>query len=260
MPYAERDGLRLHYDHRGAGAHELVFVHGWCCDDGFWDPQVTHFAPTCGVTTIDLRGCGRSSRPPDGYDIPTLADDLAWLCQAAGIERPVVVGHSLGGMISVELAARWPSLTRAVIGVDPGPIDYTPVSRQAFTALAAALAGPDGAAAHRAYIEEIPGPFASDELRSHIVETMCGAPLEVATAVIRGVVDWNGAGALALCDRIPILIIRSGASSTDEPTRLRTLKPDVQFGVTVGAGHFNHLEVPEQVNAMIERFLAYFVP
>ena len=38
--------------------------------------------------------------------------------------------------------------------------------------------------------------------------------------------------------------------------RLRKIKPDIELGVTVGAGHFHQLEVPEQVNAMIERFLA----
>jgi pimeloyl-ACP methyl ester carboxylesterase len=55
---------------------------------------------------------------------------------------------------------------------------------------------------------------------------------------------------------MPVLVLRSYASPRDEPTRLRQLKADVELGVTVGAGHFHQLEVPEQVNAMIERFLA----
>jgi pimeloyl-ACP methyl ester carboxylesterase len=78
-------------------------------------------------------------------------------------------------------------------------------------------------------------------------------------AVIHGVVRWNGVGALALCEGIPTLVLRSGVGSTNEIARLRALKPDLEYGVTVGAGHFHHLEVPEQVNAMLERFL-YFVP
>jgi pimeloyl-ACP methyl ester carboxylesterase len=255
MPFAELGELKLHYERAGAGDRELLFVPGWCCDTSAFEPQFEHFAATCRVTAVDLRGCGRSSQPDDGYDIPSLADDVARLCRALGIERPIVIGHSLGGMIGVELAARWPSLTRAVIGVDPGPIDYLPATRLGFAAFADALDGPDGEAVRRNYVAEIPGATMRGELAGRIVETMCAVPLEIARAVIRGVAEWNGEGALWLCSGVPILVIRAHASSTDEIGRLRRLKPDLQIGITVGAGHFNQLEVPDQVNAMIERFL-----
>ncbi|HET8529006.1 MAG TPA: alpha/beta hydrolase [Gaiellaceae bacterium] len=97
MPFVERDGLRLHYERGGAGATELLFVHGWCCDHGFWEPQLAYFSRTCRTTTFDLRGCGRSSRPDDGYDIPSLADDAAWLCGELGIESPIVVSTASAG-------------------------------------------------------------------------------------------------------------------------------------------------------------------
>jgi pimeloyl-ACP methyl ester carboxylesterase len=45
----------------------------------------------------ELRLYGSSDRPEDGYDVASLADDLAWLCNEIGISRPVVIGHSLGG-------------------------------------------------------------------------------------------------------------------------------------------------------------------
>jgi pimeloyl-ACP methyl ester carboxylesterase len=255
MPFVERDGLRFFYEREGSGTTELVFVPGWCCDGSAFAPQFEHFKTSCTVTTIDLRGCGQTSRPDDGYDIPSLADDVAHVCGELGIERAVFVGHSLGGMIGVELGARWPSLTRAVVCVDPGPISFTDESRATFDAFAAAMAGPDGDRARRAYVESIPGPTVDDALSGRIVEMMCAVPLPVARAVVERLTSWNGAGALALCD-MPVLVLRSYASPRDEPTRLRQLKADVELGVTVGAGHFHQLEVPEQVNAMIERFLA----
>src|SRR5687767_13342893 len=104
MPYTERDRPRLYYEQAGSGAHPFVFVHGWCCDSTFFAPQYDHFKASHSVTTLDLRGCGKSDRPEDGYDIPTLADDVASLCDELGISKPVVVGHSLGGMIGIELA------------------------------------------------------------------------------------------------------------------------------------------------------------
>lgn len=126
MPYAQLDGLRLFYEQAGSGDPNLLFVHGWCCDREAFKPQFEHFAQTHAVTTLDLRGCGESDGPDGGYTIPDFADDLARFCAVAGIEKPVIVGHSLGGMIAVELGARYSSLPSALVLVDPGPIDPLP--------------------------------------------------------------------------------------------------------------------------------------
>jgi pimeloyl-ACP methyl ester carboxylesterase len=150
MPYAERDGLTLYYERDGSGP-ELVFVPGCCCDHTFFEPQFDHFKRTHTVTALALRGCGRSSSPPDGYDIPTLADDIAWFCADVGIEKPVVIGHSLGGMIVIELGARHPFLPRALVADDPGPsIPQTlravsiPVSRKSWAGRRVRMCGEHG--------------------------------------------------------------------------------------------------------------------
>ena len=81
-------------------------------------------------------------------------------------------------------------------------------------------------------------------------------PLQaVAAAVIRGVSEWNGREPLARCI-VPVLLLRTDLGTDPDALRLLEIKPDLEVGITVGAGHFHQLEVPEQVNAMIERFLA----
>jgi pimeloyl-ACP methyl ester carboxylesterase len=253
MPYAELGAVRLYYEQAGSGGRELLFVHGWCCDRTAFGPQFDHFARGHSVAALDLRGCGRSDQPEDGYTIPELADDLAQFCAVVGIDSPVVIGHSLGGMIGVELAARYPSLPRALVLVDPGPIDPLPKTVKLFSSLAEQLEGPSGEDVRRHYVEDM---GAGDEnLARWITELMCAAHLPTAAAVIRGVVAWNGVGALGLC-AVPTLLLRSAFGVDADAIRLLAIKPDLQVGVTVGAGHFHHLEVPDQVNAMIERFLA----
>jgi pimeloyl-ACP methyl ester carboxylesterase len=252
MPYAELDGLSLYYERAGSGEPELLFVHGWCCDRTAFRPQFDHFARTHAVTTLDLRGCGRSDCPAKGYSIPDFADDVARFCADVRIEKPVVVGHSLGGMIGVELAARHPSMPGALVLVDPGPIDPLPDTVEFFKGFVQELEGPGGEDVRRLYVQDM---GARDEkLARWIEELMCAVPLPIAAAVIRGVTEWDGVGAFALCS-VPMLLLRCRLDEHTDVLRLRAVKPDLAVGITVGAGHFHHLEVPEQVNAMIERFL-----
>jgi pimeloyl-ACP methyl ester carboxylesterase len=172
MPYAQRDDHRLYYEREGSGDPELIFVHGWCCDRTFFEPQFDHFKSFCTVTTFDLRGCGSSSSPEEGYDVHGLADDLAWLCAEIGMSRPIVLGHSLGAMIAIELAARHPSLPRAVVAVDPGPINPLPETVAIFEGFAAELAGPAGEAVRRAWVEATAASTAAAGLRQKIVQAM----------------------------------------------------------------------------------------
>jgi pimeloyl-ACP methyl ester carboxylesterase len=253
VPYAELDGLRLYYERAGSGGPEVLFVHGWCCDRTAFQPQFDHFGQTYTVTALDLRGCGQSDRPEKGYSIPDFADDLERFCAEVAIAKPVVVGHSLGGMIGVELAARHPSVPRALVLVDPGPIDPLPETVKFFSSFAEQLEGPSGEDVRRAYVHDMGAR--DEELALWIADLMCAVPLPIATAVIRGVTAWNGVGALALCT-VPTLLLRSTLGAVPDAIRLRVIKPDLEVGITVGAGHFHQLEVPEQVNAMIERFLA----
>ena len=73
---------------------------------------------------MDLRGHGESDKPDQDYTINGFVDDVAWLCGKIGLEKPVVIGHSMGGVIGMNLARKHPELaTRAR---DGGLAGHTP--------------------------------------------------------------------------------------------------------------------------------------
>lgn len=123
---------------------------------------------------------------------------------------------------------------------------------KSFSAFAEQLEGPSGEDVRRVYVQDM---GARDEgLSRWIADLMCAIPLPIAAAIIRGLNAWNGVVALALCT-VPTLLLLSTLDEDAEALRLRAIKPDLEVGITVGAGHFHQLEVPEQVNAKINRFV-----
>jgi pimeloyl-ACP methyl ester carboxylesterase len=102
-------------------AAPFLLVHGLASNARLWDGVAERLAERGHpAVSVDLRGHGRSSKPEGPYEVPTVADDLAALIEALGLDRPVVAGQSWGGNVVLELAARHPALVRGIACVDGG--------------------------------------------------------------------------------------------------------------------------------------------
>ncbi len=120
MSDAEINGIQLYYEVLGSGA-PLVFVHGLGSSAHDWAAQVPAFTSNRQVITMDLRGHGRSQRPAGPYSTQMLAKDVADLLQTLKTGPVDLVGLSLGGMVSLQLAADYPTLVRRLVVVNSGP-------------------------------------------------------------------------------------------------------------------------------------------
>lgn len=118
-----RDGVRLNLVNHGEGAPEVILVHGLASNARLWDGVGGRLADAgLASLAVDLRGHGESDRPDDGYDMETVADDVADVVRAVADGPVVLAGQSWGGNVVVECAARHPDLVRALVGVDGGLI------------------------------------------------------------------------------------------------------------------------------------------
>jgi pimeloyl-ACP methyl ester carboxylesterase len=253
MPHLTRDGVKLYYEEAGAGDPAMVFVHGWCCDRTHHAPQVAHFSPRHRCISVDLRGHGLSDVPPDGYTISGFADDVAWICGQLGLKKPIIVGHSMGGAVVLSIAARHPDLPRAIVMLDGAifPPDTLAATKDAVSAVfhTDRYRDPLGAIFNGMFM-------ASDDpaLKERLVAAALAMPQHVAAAEWDAMWSNDYAGAAAAC-KVPALYVGSHAPVADV-AKLRAAMPNAIIAQTVGAGHFHQLEVPEQINPMIERFLA----
>ena len=107
------DSAQIHYEfggHSQVGHPVLVFCYGMMCSDLHWSHQVRHFRRRYAVLTLDYRGHQKSPAPHDltTLNLPQFAQDTAQLLEHLAIERAVVIGHSMGVNVALEIARRFP--------------------------------------------------------------------------------------------------------------------------------------------------------
>lgn len=247
----------LAFDDTGGDGPPVVLLHGWCCDRTALAPQRAAFAARHRVISVDLPGHGASAGGARDYGFAAQAAEVAALCTRLALAPAVLIGHSMGGSVAIELAANHPALVRAVVALD-NSILPTPAMRQAWTDLLARLDDDDYQDAARAAFERIYFlPFDDPSRRAALVAAMSAAPLATMRGALQGIIAWDGARAVAAL-RAPLLYISSSAPHCDL-VRVAELCPRLITAQVAAAGHFIQLEVPEQVNAMIERFLRVVV-
>jgi pimeloyl-ACP methyl ester carboxylesterase len=161
----------------------------------------------------------------------------------------------MGGSVSIALASARPDIVRGVVLVD-SPLVWPPDIQPALRQGAEMMAGPDGDATRRGLINSF---FIEDddaERSAAIAEQMMRTPSHVASSAFFSIASWDLTAAAAQV-KAPVLAIMAGTMplSIDEHFPAGVVD-SLWIGRTVGAGHYIQLEVPEQVNAMIDRFLA----
>jgi pimeloyl-ACP methyl ester carboxylesterase len=111
------NGVRLHYVRAGKG-EPVVLLHGWPQTWYMWRKIIPALAQRYTVIAPDLRGFGESSKPIDGYDKRTVAEDIHQLVRGLGFEKAFVVGHDLGGPTAYAWACAHPEEVRRLVLLD----------------------------------------------------------------------------------------------------------------------------------------------
>jgi pimeloyl-ACP methyl ester carboxylesterase len=123
MPTLKVNGTEIYFERHGDAGDPIVFVHGYTGSVEDWTDQVAAFAPTHRVLMIDHRGHGRSHAPVEesAYAVGLMADDVEAIADEAGFLRYHLVGHSMGGAVSQEIALRSPHRLLSLTLEDTGP-------------------------------------------------------------------------------------------------------------------------------------------
>ena len=107
MEKVKVNGIQIAYNRKGTGK-PLVLVHGYPLDHTIWDEVVPLLENDFDIILPDLRGFGQSDVVESQYKIVDMAADIAGLLDHLGIEKAAIVGHSMGGYVSLAFASAYP--------------------------------------------------------------------------------------------------------------------------------------------------------
>jgi pimeloyl-ACP methyl ester carboxylesterase len=119
MKCTHTNGLQTRYFVAGHGP-DVLFLHGWAASGRMWLRSLFALRREFRAWAIDLGGFGDSDNPVEsGYTLELYSDQVAGFCAEMGIQPAVVVGHSIGGRVALDLALRYPHLAQSVVAVSP---------------------------------------------------------------------------------------------------------------------------------------------
>jgi pimeloyl-ACP methyl ester carboxylesterase len=122
----KHDGVIFHYDIAGEGEKHVMLQHGLSDFALCWGNMISDLSRNSyKIIMMDARGHGRSGKPDYGYNLDTMTGDMVAFVRYLNLNKPVIIGHSLGASMTARAAAAFPDELRATILIDPVFSDFS---------------------------------------------------------------------------------------------------------------------------------------
>ncbi len=255
-----RDG-RFGYEAAGdPAAPPLVFLHGIGGAARGWRGQLEAFGDRYRAVAWDMPGYGGSAALA-GVSIATLADALQDFLQAVGAAKPVLVGHSIGGMIVQQLLAKNPSIARAVVLAQTSPAFGKADGDWQKEFIEARLGpldrGETMASLAPRLVKELVGDNPDVSGMELARDCMAAVPEASYRAMVTALLGFDQRAALKNI-AVPTLVL-SGSKDRNAPApmmaKMATYIPSATYVEIEGAGHLVNLECPAAFNAALDSLL-----
>ena len=227
----------------------VVLVHSLAGTAQQWSEQLRHLRQSRRAVAFDFRGHGRSDAPKNGdYTIAGMAADIAATVDSLGLDRFVLVGHSMGGGAALVYAGMHPERVLGLMLIDPiGDGKQIPAA-EATSFLTGLESDYDNAS--QAYWTSIAGPDSA--IRERLLSDLKSTPKATVTRVLREVMKFDPDPALARYSGPKLSIV---TPHNDMAFSLHRLGKGFPHQVVEGTGHWIQLDKPKVVNAALDEFL-----
>lgn len=272
MPRIETNGINTYYEEYGTGP-PIVVLHGATADHQVWAEQLQPFTDEYRIILYDLRGHGHTGGSDEQrYTVETYVTDLADFIETLGLDHPVILGHSWGGMIGYRFAAEYPDHLAGLITVGSSTSHLASkrewLFKVAVVRLVTPLMGNERLmkgfqwAQTKVFGEEASGDMdVQERLRqAHDCKDADGEP-EIATnervKIMRAVRDYYSSTYSLDFSTTPVLMLYGEHEPMidNHADYLEANLANCESIEVPGAGHNAHLDDPEFIRTQIREFL-----
>jgi pimeloyl-ACP methyl ester carboxylesterase len=250
--YAKLDTTKIHYVSEGKGKDAIVLVHGWGCRLTHWRDQIPELSKRARVLALDLPGHGESDKPDIKYDMDLFAAAIDAVMKDAGVDRAVLVGHSMGTPVVRQFYRKYPQKTLALVIVDGGLRPFgTKEQREQFMA---PLRGPG----YKEVLTNM-GAAMTATLSAADKERIRASFALVPQSVLVSAMEAMAEDSLYATDKINVPVLAILAKSpywpADTEQFLRGLAPDLDYQMWDGVSHFLFMDKPKEFNGAVIAFV-----
>lgn len=250
--YLEVDGIQTYYEEAGEG-RPLVCFHAACQDTLMYRHVLDQLSDEFRVIAVDALAHGKSGEPPEG-PFSTITQHAAFnekFINALNLDRPAILGCSMGGNLVLEMGARKPDAYGAIISAEGA--DFTPTLSE-FILDMLLLNGPQILECYGASLTGKRTPPARAE---EVIWQLRRAPPEVMRNDLQGYAGFDMRKRVPDI-RTPVLLIRGEDDwlvLQDQVEATASRIPDVSIKILKGTGHYPMIENPVEFNALVKKFL-----
>jgi len=265
MPKAQSNGIEIYYEIHGEG-QPLVLISGLGYSSWQWHKMVPLLAEHFQVIVFDNRGVGQSDKPAGPYVAQMLAADTIGLLDALGIDKAIVMGHSMGGFIAQSMALEYPERVSKLIlaSTNFGGPNHIPVTPDAMKVLSDVNSDALTRFKNGLVVSTAPGRAEKNpEMIEEWVKWRVANPIEpvhyqAQLAIGLALIPEAAAFENKLKNvSVPTLILFGAHDNVVPPANADLLAKQIsgsQIRILPDAGHFFPLEVPEEASQIVIEF------
>ena len=244
------DGIEIAYSVSGKGEPTLIFVHGWGWDQSLWKKQVAKFSARYKVVTLDLAGHGESGKKRKSYTVKAFADDVVSVVNKLKLNKVILVGHSMGGIINLEVYRQIKDKVAGIIGADTYQLfqkgenpksaeDYLTTFKENYLGSV------------REYVRTLFLESADTAFVENMVKKMQKLSPEIGMDIFRNIYQYNSLKAVT--ELQPRIISLNGQKFKVKEAENVKVLPSFTSKKILGTGHFLMIENPERFDELLQQ-------
>jgi len=251
----EINRIMIHYEEQGQGL-PVIFIHGFPLNHTIWAPVLPLLKSQARLITPDLRGHGQSEAPASIYSMDQFAEDMRGLMDRLKIDKAVLIGHSMGGYISLAFARLYPERLAGLGLVSTQARTDTPERREARYDSAKAVS-----AQGTSFAANTLTPKYSDvsDVREKVREMILNTPVNGVVGSLFGMAERVDSRETLRNMQVPTMVVAGEADALfpqEVMRELADLLPRTRWYPIPNAGHMPMMEIPERVAEAVDGLVA----